>query len=166
MHDHHTPLTTHAAWGAGNPRLLIRSQDERRIFPLKVDEVTIGSTPDNTLQLPGTEAHHATVVHDDRDEYVVTLHAPGEMNANPRAAGTHPDENSETLRTGAHFTAGPWTFVFDREEFADHGRPHGGRQGGEFSHQPSQPARPDYTKDPEARHKEGREVPEWRSQDG
>ncbi|MGO1547519.1 MAG: hypothetical protein ACTHXL_09220, partial [Microbacterium gubbeenense] len=53
-----------------------------------------------------------------------------------------------TLRTGASFTAGPWRFVFQREEFADHGRPFGGRQGGELSDQPPQRRRPDYTADP------------------
>ena len=38
-----------------------------------------------------------------------------------------------------------WILVFGREEFADHGRPYGGREGGEFDVQPPQPGRPDYT---------------------
>ena len=96
------------------------------------------------LRLADTDPVHATITHDDRDEYVLTLHGEGETNASLGVDATHADENSETLRTGAHFTAGPWTLVFAREEFADHGRPYGGRAGGEYSDQPLQPPRPDY----------------------
>jgi len=138
---------THAAWGAGNPHLIVSSEDGRFTFSLEQQEVTIGSAAGNALTLPDTDAVHATIVHDDRDEYVLTLHGEGEMNANPHAEGTHEGDRSETLRTGASFTAGPWRFVFQREEFADHGRPFGGRQGGEYSDQPPQPRRPDYTQD-------------------
>jgi hypothetical protein len=45
------------------------------------------------------------------------------------------------LRTGALITLGPWRLAFFREEFADHGRPFGGRMGGEFAVQRPQPAR-------------------------
>lgn len=148
MHEHDSgTTTTHAAWGAGNPRLFVRSDEERMTQPLTTGELTIGSAEGSGLQLPGIDAHHATIVHDERDEYVLTLHGEGEMNANPQSAATHPGERSETLRTGASFTAGPWRFVFDREEFADHGRPFGGREGGEGSDQQPQPPRPDYTSD-------------------
>ena len=85
---------------------------------------------------------HATIVHDERDEYVLTLHGEGLMNANP-ADGIAGDR-SEILRTGARFTVADWILVFGREEFADHGRPLGGREGGELDDQPPQPARPDY----------------------
>ena len=54
------------------------------------------------------------------------------------------DDRSEILRTGARFTLGKWELVFVRAEFADHGRPYGGRQGGEGTKQKPQPARPDY----------------------
>ena len=37
---------------------------------------------------------------------------------------------------------GAWTMTFFREEFADHGRPYGGRVGGEIGHQRPQPERP------------------------
>lgn len=137
--------TTHAEWGAGDPHLLVSSEADRLVHHLTADVVRIGSSPESDLQLAGTEAVHATIVHDDRDEYVLTLHGPGEMNANPESAATHEGERSETLRTGARFTMGPWTLVFARAEYADHGRPFGGRQGGEFSDQPRQPARPDYS---------------------
>lgn len=140
----YTPTTTHAEWGAGNPRLRITREDERVEFALESDLVRVGSDEGNELRLPETDPLHATITHDGRDEYVLTLHGEGETNASPGTDATHPDADSETLRTGAHFTAGPWTLVFARDEFADHGRPFGGRQGGEYSDQPLQPPRPDY----------------------
>jgi len=39
---------------------------------------------------------------------------------------------------------GEWRFTFARDEYADHGRPFGGREGGELADQPVQPPRPDY----------------------
>lgn len=140
----YTPTTTHAEWGAGNPLLRITRDDERTEFALEADVVRIGSAEGNELRLADTDPVHATITHDERDEYVLTLHGAGEMNANPGADATHEGEATETLRTGARFTAGPWTLVFAREEFADHGRPFGGRKGGEYSDQPLQPPRPDY----------------------
>lgn len=138
----YTPTTTHAERGAGNPLLRITRDGERTEFPLTDEVVRIGSAAGNELRLADTDPVHATITHDERDEYVLTLHGDGEMNANPTAAGTHESERSETLRTGARFTTGPWNFSFAREEFADHGRPYGGRRGGEYSDQPLQPSRP------------------------
>ncbi|HWL60794.1 MAG TPA: FHA domain-containing protein [Microbacteriaceae bacterium] len=138
------PTTTHAAWGAGHPRLLISRGDERRIHEFAAATTTIGSGPDVGLHLPGTDIIHATITHDARDEFVLTLHGEGEMNSNPEADGNATGDRTETLRTGARFTMGDWTLVYQRDEFADHGRPYGGRQGGEFSDQPQQPPRPDY----------------------
>jgi hypothetical protein len=60
------------------------------------------------------------------------------------------DAEGAILRTGARFTMGGWTFVYARDEFADHGRPYGGREGGEGTYQPQQPERPDYTGDASA----------------
>lgn len=140
----YTPTTTHAEWGAGRPRLRVSRDDERTEFLLDVDEVRIGSAEGNELRVADTDPVHATVTHDERDEYVLTLHGEGEMNASDSTDGTHDAPNTETLRTGARFTAGPWTFVFARDEFADHGRPYGGRKGGEFDDQPLQAPRPDY----------------------
>lgn len=139
------PTTTHADWGAGHPRLLISSEHDRMIHDLSDDVTTIGSGADCVLRLPDTDPLHATVTHDERDEYVLSLHGEGEMNANPETAGVKgAGERSEILRAGARFTAGPWALVFVRDEFADHGRPFGGRQGGELSVQEPQPERPDY----------------------
>ncbi len=141
----YSPTTTHAEFGAGNPRLRITRDDERSEFALDAEVVRIGSAAENELQLSDADPVHATITHDDRDEYVLELHGAGEMNSNPDADATHPGENMQTLRTGARFTVGPWTLVFAREEFADHGRPFGGRLGGEYSDQPLQPPRPDYS---------------------
>ena len=138
------PTTTHAEWGAGDPHLRITRGDERFVHHLVSDEVRVGSAEGNELRLAETDPVHATITHDERDEYILTLHGVGEMNANPHTAETGAGENTQILRTGAHFTAGPWTLVFGREEFADHGRPFGGREGGEFDDQPPQPTRPDY----------------------
>ncbi|UNK71536.1 hypothetical protein [Microbacterium sp. H1-D42] len=146
MHDRsdgYEPTTTHAEWGAGGPHLLITAEDGARLtFDLTVDEVTIGSAGGSTLLLPGADPLHATIVHDDRDEHVLTMHGAGDMNAQRDEDG---EARSEVLRTGAHFSVGRWRLVFGRDEFADHGRPYGGREGGELSDQDSQPERPEYT---------------------
>lgn len=141
----YTPTTTHAEFGAGNPRLRITRDGERSEYALEADVVRIGSSPESELTLADADPVHATITHDDRDEYVLELHGEGEMNTNPDADATHPGERTQTLRTGARFTVGPWTLVFARDEFADHGRPFGGRLGGEYSDQPLQPERPDYS---------------------
>ena len=141
--DDDSAMTTHSEWGSGAPHLLVsRGGEDRSIYDLTSDEVTIGSAEGSSLVLPGTDAVHATIVHDDRDEYVLTLHGAGEMNASTDAA--QDGVRSEVLRTGARFTLGEWTLVFGRAEYADHGRPFGGREGGELSDQPPQPERPDY----------------------
>jgi hypothetical protein len=46
------------------------------------------------------------------------------------------------LRTGARIDVGGHSLSFFREEHADHGRPYGGRSGGEIGHQRRQPPRP------------------------
>jgi hypothetical protein len=147
--DGYTPTTTHAEFGAGNPRLRVTRDGDRTEFALDVDLVRIGSADGNELRLADTDPLHATVQHDDRDEYVLTLHGDGEKSSSSVSGATHPGDDSQTLRTGASFTAGPWTFVFAREEFADHGRPFGGRKGGEYDDQQLQAPRPDYSADAE-----------------
>lgn len=134
--------TTHAQWGAGDPRLLVRREGARMEHPLTLTETHIGSGPESDLVLDGADPVHATIVHDDRDEYVLTLHGEGEMSARPED-----DERTEILRAGARFTVADWTLVFMRDEYADHGRPYGGREGGEGADQPLQPERPDYSEE-------------------
>ncbi|KNY06007.1 FHA domain-containing protein [Microbacterium sp. GCS4] len=141
----YTPETTHAEYGAGDPRLRINHDDDRSEFALEAEVVRIGSAAEADLRVPGADPVHATITHDERDEYVLEMHGEGGMNTNPAADATHPGDRTETLRTGAQFTIGDWSFTFAREEFADHGRPFGGRLGGEYSDQPLQEPRPDYS---------------------
>ena len=50
--------------------------------------------------------------------------------------------DQQILRTGTRVELGGHRLVFFREEYADHGRPHGGRIGGEAGRQLPQPPRP------------------------
>jgi hypothetical protein len=50
--------------------------------------------------------------------------------------------DSSVLRTASRVDLGDRTMSFYREEHADHGRPYGGRAGGEIGHQRPQPTRP------------------------
>lgn len=128
--------TTHAAWGAGHPRILATSEHERYVHEIRCDLTHLGSADDSDLQLHATDPLHAKILHDITDEYVLTMFGEGAT-----SSGRH-----AVLRTGAHFTAGPWQLIFVRDEFSDHGRPYGGRVGGEAGHQRPQKPRPDYSK--------------------
>jgi len=139
------PTTTHYLPGSGRPRLIFAVQSGTwdgkapREFDL-LPEVTVISSADSAdLQLPNLGTAQARVVHTDDDEYV--LYVSGQ-----EAEAGHPvlvDSPSpgRTLRTGALVALGPWRLAFFREEFADHGRPFGGRAGGEFEVQRPQPER-------------------------
>jgi hypothetical protein len=135
--------TTHGVPGAGDPRLVLAPSahpgpDERRtVFRLRDGVTTFGSSPGCDVRLAGLEPLHAEVHRDERDEFVlVRTGGPG---------GTRVDGApvaSALLRTASRVELGPWTLTFYREESADHGRPYGGRAGGEIGHQRAQPARP------------------------
>ncbi|MGY2700736.1 GNAT family N-acetyltransferase [Nocardioides sp. HB32] len=133
----HTVTTTHAGWGAGHPRILATSDHERYVHEIRCDLIHIGSAADSDLELSATDALHARVLHEATDEYVLTMLGDGAT-----SSGRH-----EVLRTGSHFTAGPWQLIFLRDEYADHGRPYGGRVGGEAGHQRPQEPRPDYSRE-------------------
>jgi predicted GNAT family acetyltransferase len=132
-----TITTTHAAWGAGHPRILVIGPTERYVHAINCDLTHIGSAADSDIVLASTDALHAKILHNTSDEYELTMVGPGATSFGP----------NETLRTGAHFSAGPWELVFVRDEFADHGRPYGGRRGGELAVQRQQKPRPDYAQD-------------------
>jgi hypothetical protein len=128
--------TTHYLPGAGRPRLIFTvssaTWDGRapREFNLLPDVTVIGSAESADLALPGLDAVHARIVHDDRDEYV--LYVTGdEPNTQPTLFDAQPGAG-RILRTGALISLGSWRFAFFREEFADHGRPFGGRDGRKF----------------------------------
>lgn len=141
--------TTHASYGEGKPALRLAMDEQswsgepQPVISLDREVTTIGSGPDADVQLPDLAPIHAEIRHDERDEYVLVLREDGEA---PAATGDDPTARPgpQVLRTGATFRIGPWALSFERAESADHGRPHGGRQGGEGSVQTTQPPRPDY----------------------
>lgn len=112
--------TTHAPRGAGRPRLIMSRTDQPDARPLEFN------------LLAGLDPVHAEILHDSVDEYVIVRHGAigGSGSAEPGA--------SITLRTGSRIDLGLWRLVFLREEYADHGRPFGGRQDGEFAYQKPQ----------------------------
>ncbi len=134
--------TTHDPNHGGNPRLVMAShehphpQDHPPVFRLTREVTTIGSAPDSDIRLPGLAPRHAEVRHDEWDEYVLyRLGSPGTTKAN----GAPVDH--ALLRNATRVQFGDWTMSFAREEYADHGRPYGGRIGGELGHQRPQPPR-------------------------
>ncbi|WP_311258859.1 FHA domain-containing protein [Microbacterium sp. WCS2018Hpa-9] len=137
--------TTHYLPGSGRPRLIfaVGSGDwnfsRPREFDLLPGRTVIGSGPDADLRLEGLEARHAEVRHNDDDEYVLYSYA---ATGGGRPNLPHSTENARILRTGSRIEIGPWRLAYYREEFADHGRPFGGRQGGEYEFQKQQPVRP------------------------
>ena len=137
--------TTHDPLGGGNPRLVFSVGRApvvgvtRRVFYLKQGTSTIGSDPSCDLVLRGLEPHQAEVVREpEMDEYVLAATSQGGLT---RVNGEVAD--GQLLRTGSRIQLGEWTMSYAREEYADHGRPFGGRAGGEFSRQKPQ-QKPEY----------------------
>jgi FHA domain len=131
--------TTHDPQGGGRPRLIFAlggsapADREQREFDLRPGVTAIGSAPDADLRLLGLGSHHAEVRRDEADEYV---YVDLGTSAGSRVDGQPMGE--QALHTGDRVELGTWTLTYYREEFADHGRPYGGRQGGELSGHPMQ----------------------------
>jgi hypothetical protein len=140
--------TTRDPRRGGNPRLVLTTgnarlpADRRVVFPLRGDVVTIGSDPGCDIRLDDLEAVHAVVVHDEDDELVVHDRS---AEATTTVNGARVQRGGRVLRTGARVSVGHWTLVYRRAEYADHGRPFGGRIGGELGHQRSQAVPPPET---------------------
>jgi hypothetical protein len=137
---------THDPDAGGRPRLIFSTGGalpsqagitlERGEVELTQEVTTVGSAADADLRLTGIDAHHAEIVHDEFDEYVfIQRSEQATTTVNGERMGRRP------LRTGDRIELGPWVLSYYREEFADHGRPFGGRQGGEGAVQPGQQAR-------------------------
>lgn len=131
--------TTHDPAQGGAPRLvLVKDQylpGERQLVVWLHDGLTIGSGRESDVRLPGLEAVHAQLVHDEDDEWVIeSVAGVTRVHGAPTAR--------QVLRTGARITLGEHQLAYHREEHADHGRPFGGRIGGELGHQRTQPGRP------------------------
>lgn len=138
--------TTHYTPGSGRPRLIFAVGDSSwdgsrpREFDLLPTTTVIGSGEGADLRLPGLAPVHAEIRHEGDDEYVLYgFDAVGGGGVREQGPGRH--RGGRVLRTGARIELGDWRLAYFREEFADHGRPYGGRQGGELSHQRKQPPR-------------------------
>ena len=144
--------TTHDPDRGGNPRLILplgahpREGDRLTVFPLRDDVTTIGSGADCDIRLAGLEPLHAEIRHDDEDEFVLTRIGG---TAETRVHGA--PVQSAILRTGSGIDLGERHLTFFREEYADHGRPYGGRRGGEFALQRPQPSRESLQRDGRSR---------------
>lgn len=128
--------TTHDPRGGGHPRLIFAvggdapANTEQRQFMLRPGVTVIGSAADADLRLAGLDSHHAEIRRDAADEYIyVDLGTSTGSRVDGRPVG------EQALHTGDRIELGNWTLSFYREEFADHGRPYGGREGGESSRQ-------------------------------
>ncbi|MFL6021731.1 MAG: FHA domain-containing protein [Marmoricola sp.] len=141
--------TTHDPRRGGNPRLVLTTgnarmpADRRVVFPLRGDATTIGSDAGCDIRLDGLAPVQAVVLHDADDELVLHDRSPDRTTlVNGAAIGAE----GRVLRTGSRVTVGGWILGFRRAEYADHGRPFGGRAGGEIGHQRTQ-------SDPRPRHR-------------
>jgi len=132
--------TTHATRGGGDPKLVLAPRedpwpgDKQPFFRLRKDRTTIGSGEDCDIRLPGLAELHAEVLLDLEDEFVLVAISPDTRVNGERI-------RSRLLRTASRIQVASWTMSFYREEYADHGRPYGGRVGGEIGHQLAQPPR-------------------------
>lgn len=134
--------TTHDPEGGGRPRLVFAmgnaatANDPRRVFNLLRTGTSVGSDDGCDLRLAGIDGVQALVRRDANDEYVLVAQGDG----TPTKVNGVTVTDEQVLRTGSRVQVGPWTMTYTREEFADHGRPFGGRAGGEFSRQKKQAA--------------------------
>jgi hypothetical protein len=126
--------------GAGNPRL-IRATDGRVLaggpeaagreqsYPLTLDVTTIGSGDGQDIQLDDVAATHGEIQREaDGDEFVYRhLDADSVSYLDGAAVAV------AGLHHGDRLTLGASTLIFQRDEYADHGRFEGGRQGGDAS---------------------------------
>jgi hypothetical protein len=131
--------TTHDPDGGGHPRLYLTDASDPAapgplgVYLLHPGTTTIGSGEGLDLRLAHLDALQAEIVCTDDDEYVLVARGT----TVPSTVGGR-QQSRQTLRTGSRIQLGPWRMSYVRDEFADHGRPYGGRIGGELGHQRSQ----------------------------
>lgn len=144
----HVASTTHDPGGGGNPRLYLSdTSDPDAAWPVGVYHLSpagirIGSGEDVDLRLAGVDELQAEIIRTDDDEYVLIARSTRLLST---VGGLQLPR--QILRTGARIQLGTWRMSYVRDEFADHGRPYGGRIGGELGHQRTQPI-PDNRKGP------------------
>lgn len=133
--------TTHDPRGGGMPRLVFalspwpRAGEVQRVAYLKAPRTTIGSAADCDVRIEGLQPLHAVIDVTPEDEYVLTHVGP----AGSSTVAGMPARRS-LLRTGAGVALDDTRLTYSREEYADHGRPYGGRIGGELGLQRPQAA--------------------------
>lgn len=131
--------TTHDPRGGGRPRLMFSLGPHptigqtQRVEILGRHRTTLGSGADCDIRVASLEPVHAVVERTEDDEYVLSHVA---LAGSSTVAGI-PAQRS-LLRTGARIDLGGVTMTYVRDEYADHGRPFGGRQGGEIGRQQPQ----------------------------
>ena len=116
--DHRRERRGAVVWELARPRPAIRLCDHRRRLRSRIP-FRIAAAPAARRLTPHGNCRTAVLV------------------------GGRPVEEPVRLRTGLVVRAGELSLAYVRDEYADHGRPYGGRQGGEFSRQRPQP-RPRY----------------------
>lgn len=136
--------TTHDPRGGGMPRVVFalspwpRAGDVERVEYLTRRRTTFGSAQECDVRIEGLEPIHAAIDRTDDDEYRLTHLA----SAGTSAVAGVPAQGS-LLRSGSGITLGATRLTYYRDEYADHGRPYGGRLGGEIGHQrPQRTPRP------------------------
>jgi hypothetical protein len=126
--------------GVGHPRLVrsthghaavgsAEAQGVEHDYPLRLDVTSLGSAPHSDIVLAGIDAEHGEVRREETSDEFIYHHLShrGESRVNGALvtfAGLH---------HGDRLSVGEWTLIYQRDEFADHGRFDGGRQGGEAS---------------------------------
>ncbi|AXH95523.1 FHA domain-containing protein [Ornithinimicrobium avium] len=136
--------TTHDPLGGGHPRLVyyLRPPElggERLVLALRKGTTTLGGAQTDDLTLPDLAPGHLRIERDPGDdEYRVVPVAGAAVLVSGR-----PVQTPTVLRTGTVLRVGEVVLTYVRDEYADHGRPYGGREGGELARQRPQ-RRPRY----------------------
>lgn len=132
--------TTHDPLGGGDPRLVYyltppERGGERQVLHLRRGTTTVGGAAEDDVQVQGLVPGHLRVERDPASDEYVVVPVPGATTLVSGRTVTEPVR----LRTGTVVRAGELSLAYVRDEYADHGRPYGGREGGEFSRQRPQP---------------------------
>lgn len=136
------PSTTHDPDRGGYPRLVTAPAEQ--VLPGEVRPVyalagitTLGSRADSDIRMVFLQPEHAEIRQTEDDEFVLVPLVHSDL---IRVNGGYV-RGPALLRTGTRVEIGDRVLSFVREEYADHGRPYGGRVGGEIGHQKPQPPR-------------------------
>ena len=111
---------------------------DRTVFRLRDDVTTIGSR--RRLRHPAGRARAAARRGPARRRTTSSCWSGSVARADTRVNGA-PVRHARSCAPAPGSSSASWTMTFYREEYADHGRPYGGRVGGELGHQRPQPSR-------------------------